>query len=231
MGGRVVVGQDHVDRVRPGVVPAVQGDPLARLVLAELPDLVAVLLVGGDLVDPAVDLLRAAGAVPAQRQRGGRGVAEAGVGQPHPGARLDPEREVGAARAGPPSGPTRASIRSTVKPSRSSDRAEQLRLLVAVAAAAAEDDLLLDRLEVDRHPAAQEHVEVLEPDRGQVRPVQRRQRRLGRVARAGVADPGQVGIQVQRGDGPVIHGPFGRKIFSHWRRGARPGPRPGRACW
>ena len=231
MGGRVVVGQDHVDRVRPDVVPAVQGDPLARLVLAELPDLVAVLLVGGDLVDPAVDLLRAAGAVPAQRQRGGRGVAEAGVGQPDAGARPDPEREVGArpGRAAVRADPGEQPVDGEAEPLE--DRAEQLRLLVAVAAAAAEDDLLLDRLQVDGDPAAQEDVEVLEPDRAQMRAVQRRQRRLGRVARAGVADPGQVGIEVQLGDGPVIHGPFGRKIFSHWRPGARPRPRPGRACW
>jgi hypothetical protein len=209
----------------------VQGDPLARLVLAELPDLVAVLLVGGDLVDPAVELLRSARTVPAQRQRAGRGVAEAGVGQPDPGARLDPEREVGARAGGAAVGadPGEHPLHGEAEPLE--DRAEQLRLLVAVAAAAAEDDLVLDRLEVDRDPAAQEDVEVLKPNRTQVRAVERRQRCLGRVARAGVADPGQVGLEVQRGDGPVIQGPFGGKIFRHGRRGARLGPRPGRACW
>ena len=51
------------------------------------------------------------------------------------------------------------------------DRAEQLRLLVAVAAAAAVDDLLLNRLQVDGYPAAQEDIEVLEPNLAKMRSV------------------------------------------------------------
>jgi len=64
-----VVRQDHVGRLDLVVVPAVQGHPGARLVLAELPDFLAVLFVRGDLVDPAIHFLRAAGVVPAQAQR------------------------------------------------------------------------------------------------------------------------------------------------------------------
>jgi hypothetical protein len=59
-----VVGEHHVDRVDLVMGVAVVGDPVAALVFAELPG--AIGLVGRDLVDPAVEFLRSAGAEPAQ---------------------------------------------------------------------------------------------------------------------------------------------------------------------
>ena len=192
-----MVGQDHVDRLDPDLVPAVQRHPPAALVLAQLPDLIAVLLVRCQLVDPAVDFLGAAGAVPAQAERAGRGGAEARVGQPDLLAGPHPERQVGpragpaAVRADPGQQPLDAEAQAL------EDRAEQLRVLVAVAAAAPADDLVLDGLQVDRDRAAQEDVEVLEADRGQVRAVQGGEDGLGRLDRSLIADPAQVPGQVQ----------------------------------
>src|SRR6185312_6162483 len=98
---------------------------------------------GGDLVDPAVDFLRAAGAVPAQAERGGRGGAEAGVGEPDVLVGPHAERQV-RARPGRPA--VRADARQQALDAEAEaveHRTEQLRLLVAVTAAAAEDDLVL----------------------------------------------------------------------------------------
>jgi hypothetical protein len=78
-------------------------------------------------------------------------------------------------------------------------RAEELRLLVAVTAAATVDDLVLDVRQVHAHAPAEQDVEVLEADRAQVRPVQRGQGRLVRGDRSGVADAAQVRVQIQRG--------------------------------
>jgi hypothetical protein len=204
MGRRVVVGQDHVSRLDFAVVPAVQRHPPAALVLAELPHLLTVLLLRSHLVDPAVDLLRAAGTVPAQAERRGRGGAEARVGQPDLLAGPHPERQVrarpgpAAVRADPAEQPFHA------EPEALQHRAEQLGLLVAVAAAATVDDLVLDRLQVHVHVAGQEDVEVLEADRGQVRAVKRVQGRLGRLRRPLVAHPAQVSVQVEPGDAPLV---------------------------
>jgi hypothetical protein len=216
-----VVRQDHVDRLDLAVVPAVQGHPLAVGMLAELPYLLAVLLVRCHLVDPAVHFLRAARAVPAQAERRGRRGAEARVGEPDVLAGPDPERQVGA-RAGRPA--VRSDAREQALDAEAETlehRAEQLRLLVAVAAAATEDDLVLDRFQVDVDASAQEDVEVLEPDRGQVRTVEGGQHLRGCLRLPLVADSVQVGVEVKLVDGPV-----GVVHFTP-QRGR---PRPGRAC-
>jgi len=76
------------------------------------------------------------------------------------------------------------------------DGAEQLRVLVAVAAAPLEDDLFLDRLQVDADLPLEEHIEVLEPHAAQVRAVQGKKRALGRFSRSLVTDPPQVGLKI-----------------------------------
>jgi hypothetical protein len=69
---------------------------------------------------------------------------------------------------------------------------QQQVLLEAIAAAAFGHELALEVLHLQRHRQALVRVEVLEGDRGQVRPVQLRD------ARAPVqADPLQVGVQVE----------------------------------
>ncbi len=168
-----MVGHLHVDRVDGGLVPAVQGDPLPRLVLAELPYLVAVVGVRDHLVDPAVQVLRAAGAVTPHVQRGGRGGAEADVGQPDAAVGLDAERQVraGAERAaGVWADPGKHAVDGEAEALK--DRAEELGLLVAVAAATAVDDLLLNVLQVDAYLPLQENVEVLEANHLKVRSVE-----------------------------------------------------------
>jgi hypothetical protein len=199
-----VVRQDHVDRLDLAVVPAVQGHPGARLVLAELPDGLAVLLVGSHLVDPAVYFLRGAGAVPPEAERGRRRGAEAGVGEPDAAIRPDPEREVGA-RAG------RAAVRADAREQALDaeaealeHRSEQLCLLVAVAAAAAEDDLVLDCRQAHVDFTAEENVQIFESDPGQVRAVEGVEQGLGWLGWPRVADPAEVGVDVKLADGPVV---------------------------
>jgi hypothetical protein len=69
---------------------------------------------------------------------------------------------------------------------------QQQVLLEAVAAAAFPHELALEVLHLQRHPQALVRVEILEGDRGQVRPVHLRD------ARAPIqADPLQVGVQVE----------------------------------
>ena len=84
------------------------------------------------------------------------------------------------------------------------DRAEQLALLVAVAAPVRVDELGLDRVEVHADAAAEHQVQVLERDGRQVRAVQRRESGVRRVERAVVPDAPQVGVEVKVADGPLV---------------------------
>ena len=92
-------------------------------------------------------------------------------------------------------------------------RAEQLRLLVAVAAAAAEDDLVLDRLQVNVDSSLDENVQIFKSDRSQMRAVEGIKHCLRGLGYPRIADPFQVGVKVQLADGPIVVN------FSH--RGSR----------
>ncbi len=216
-----MVGHHHVGRVDALVIHAVQRDPVGALEFAQLPG--AVGLVRNDVVGPAVYLLRAAFAERlAQRQRSGRGGAEPDVGQPGVRACPHSQRQV---RPRPHRLALGADAREQPvhgEPQPLERRAEKLAVLVAVAAAPGVHQLVLDGLQVHLDSAAEHDVEVLERDRRQVRPVQRGQHRLGRLGRPGrrpgVPDPGEIGVQIQLGDGPVV---------SHPRR-SRPGSAPSR---
>ena len=72
-------------------------------------------------------------------------------------------------------------------------------MLVAVAAAAGVDQLGLDVGQVDADPDAELHVQVLERDRGDVRAVDRGERRVGSDA-----EPGEVGVEVEAVDAPRV---------------------------
>jgi len=83
-------------------------------------------------------------------------------------------------------------------------RAEQLRLLVAVAAAPAVDDLVLDRLQVNVDSSLDENVEIFKSDRSQMRAVQSIKHCLRGLGYPRIADPFQVGVKVQLADGPIV---------------------------
>ena len=145
--------------------------------------------------------LRAAGA---ERQRLEEPRPEADVGEPRLVPRPDAQRHVRpAARAHDVAADAREEPVDRV-PEALERRREQQAVLVAVAAAAPGDQLGLHALEVDGDPAAERDVEVLERDRGDVRAVERRERR--RPGRAGgvVADAPQIGGQVEEADVPFV---------------------------
>src|SRR5262249_1866393 len=101
----------------------------------------------------------------------------------------DPQREVRswprrrAARADPREQPVNAEAEPL------KHRAEQLSVLIAVAAAPGVHELGLDRVEVYLNPAAKHYVQVLERDRRQVPPVQLGERGFGRLCRSAAGDP------------------------------------------
>ncbi len=75
-------------------------------------------------------------------------------------------------------------------------RLEQPVLLVAVAAAAAGHELGLKIAQLQRDGRAHQGVEVLEGDGGRVQPVQLGKHGQGRLTRTGIADAGEIGIEV-----------------------------------
>ena len=76
-------------------------------------------------------------------------------------------------------------------------------VLVAITAAAAREDLVLQRGEIELYRSAQERVEIFERDRLRVLPMQCRQRLQRRICPATVADAGEIGVDVE---GSVGHG-------------------------
>jgi hypothetical protein len=211
-----VVGHHHVRQIHGLVLVPEERHPLAGLIFARLP--AARHVVGDHFVDPAVQVLRALGARPAQCYWARRGGAEAHVGEPEPVFRPDAQRQVRpgrhrpAVRADPRQQPLNAETETF------EGRAEQLAVLVAVAAALAVDELGLDRLQVHPDAAAEHQVQVLERDRRQVGLVQRGERRLRRLHWPVVAEPSQVGVQVELADGPLV-----RCCFWHRHAGSPAG--------
>src|SRR5690625_6660850 len=82
--------------------------------------------------------------------------------------------------------------------------AEQHAVFVAVTASFSADELGLHGLEVDVDAATKDDVEVLEWDRCDVGTLECRQRRFGCFARSGVADPREIGVEVE-----ALNLPFG----------------------
>jgi hypothetical protein len=77
--------------------------------------------------------------------------------------------------------------------------AEEGVLLEAVAAAAGVDEFLCDGGGLQADGAAEENIEVFVGDGARVLPVDPRQGGERGVARAGVGDPGEVGVEIGRG--------------------------------
>ena len=74
---------------------------------------------------------------------------------------------------------------------------EQAVQLEAIAATAFADELLLQRSEIEPNGPPKEWVEAFEGDRGRLQSVDRLKRRKGRGPRSGVADPGEVGVEIE----------------------------------
>jgi hypothetical protein len=106
----------------------------------------------------------------------------------------------------------------------SGDRGEQHTVLVAVAASPAGEELGRHPVQGNADAPAEEHVKVFGRDRGDVRAVQVSEGARGRVERAVVVDPGQVGGQIEFAGLPLVGH---RDLRSPSRRG-RSGGRPGR---
>ncbi len=91
--------------------------------------------------------------------------------------------------------------------------AEEEILFVAVAAAAVADEFAFDAGKIDRDAAAEEDVEILERNRGHLAELERAEGGERGVARAGVGEAGEVGVEV---DGVVCGGHIRSAIRGVW---------------
>jgi len=136
-----------------------------------------------------------------QQRRCQRQAAEAGIGKIGPAIDLDPEQHMRACgnsvgRLAPENARGKP---ADCKAHRFQRMHEQQIVLETVAAPAVRHHLVLQRCEVEPYRRAQQRVDIVERNRLRMLPVQRRERVERRIERTAIADPGEIGIEVDFG--------------------------------